>query len=85
MLAAAPYISYPTRSPTGSTDMAGEDEFDPGLVLERACDRNAGGTEASDSEERPVRTRRERGFGLQSRRQPAWRDGPWDSGCLTFP
>jgi hypothetical protein len=73
-------ILPPSRPMQGPTDAG----LDSALAIEREDDSDLNGTEAAAADVGRAPTRRERGFGLQSRRQPAWRDRPWDSGCLTF-
>ncbi len=85
MLAATADITCPTLPPSGPMQGPTDADLDAVLAIERGGDSDLYGIEASAATEvERARTRHERGFGLQSRRQPAWRDRPWDSGCLTF-
>jgi len=78
VLAAATNIPYPTWASTSSTTWAAEPDSDPAAGIEHGNDCRIGDTDASVSKVRRVRTRGG-GFGLGSRRQPAWRDRPWGS------
>jgi len=84
MLAATADITSPSLPSSGSMKGPSHADLDAAVMTEPGDDPALDGTDSSASELERARARRERGFGLQTRRQPAWRDHPWDSGCLTF-
>lgn len=84
MLAATAGITSPILPLSGSMKGPSHAELDAAVAIERGDDSGLDGSDGSASEVGRARTRGQRGFGLQARRLPAWRDRPWDAGCLTF-